>query len=81
MKLLKEGLKAGDIMSDVSLRNTVVVRQATGGSTNALLHLPAIAHAAGIEFDASLFDTIGQKVPYLTNIHTGGQYSSRQFWL
>lgn len=80
MKLLKEGLKAGDILSDASFRNAVVVHQATGGSTNALLHLPAIAHAAGIEFDASLFDTIGQKVPYLTNIHTAGQYSSRQFW-
>lgn len=80
MKLLKEGLRAGRILSEASLRNAVVIHQATGGSTNALLHLPAIAHAAGIEFDASLFDTIGQKVPYLTNIHTAGQYSSRQFW-
>jgi len=80
MRLLKEGLKAGDILSEASLRNAVVIHQATGGSTNALLHLPAIAHAAGIEFDVSLFDAMGQEVPYLTNIHTAGEYSSRQFW-
>jgi len=80
MKLLKQGIKARDILTEGTLRNAVVIHQATGGSTNALLHLPAIAHAAGIDFDVTLFDTLGQKVPYLTNIHTAGQYSSRQFW-
>jgi len=80
MKLLKRGLKTKDILTEGALRNAVLIHQATGGSTNALLHLPAIAHAAGIGFDVSLFDTLGQKVPYLTNLHTAGQYSSRQFW-
>ncbi|MEA3253339.1 MAG: dihydroxy-acid dehydratase, partial [Chloroflexota bacterium] len=80
MKLLKRGLKAKDILTEGAFRNAIVIHQATGGSTNALLHLPAIAHAAGIELDVSLFDILGQKVPYLTNIHTAGEYSSRQFW-
>ncbi len=80
MRLLKRGLRVRDILTEAAFKNAVVVHQATGGSTNALLHLPAIATAAGIDFDVSLFDTLGQKVPYLTNIHTAGQYSSRQFW-
>lgn len=80
MNLLRQGIKARDVLSKGALRNAVVVHQATGGSTNALFHLPAIATAAGIDFDVSLFDIFGQKVPYLTNIHTAGQYSSRQFW-
>ncbi|HHE42001.1 MAG TPA: dihydroxy-acid dehydratase, partial [Dehalococcoidia bacterium] len=80
MDLLKRGLKAGDILTPAAFRNAVVIHQATGGSTNGLLHLPAIAHAAGVPFDVSLFDELGTKTPYLTNIHTAGQYSSRQFW-
>jgi len=80
MKLLKQGMKTKEVLSEGSFRNAVVIHQATGGSTNALLHLPAIARAAGIDFDVTLFDTLGQKVPYLTNIHTTGEYSSRQFW-
>jgi len=80
VKLVSEGLKSRDIFNEGAFKNAVVVHQATGGSTNALLHLPAIAQAAGIKFDASLFDILGQKVPYLTNIHTAGEYSSRQFW-
>lgn len=80
VELLKRGLKTRDILSKGALRNAVVIHQATGGSTNALLHLPAIAKAAGIDFQVDLFDTIGQKTPYLTNIHTAGEYSSRQFW-
>ncbi len=80
MDLHRRNIRAGDILSEASLRNAVVIHQATGGSTNALLHLPAIAAAAGLEFDVRLFDEIGQKVPYLTNLHSAGEYASRQFW-
>jgi len=80
MALLDEGMKTRDILTAASLRNAVVVHQATGGSTNALLHLTAIAHAAGLEFDVRLFDELGQKTPYLTNLHSAGDYASRQFW-
>jgi len=80
MSMLSSGLKTCDILTEASMRNAVVVHQATGGSTNALLHLPAIAHAAGIEFDVRLFDQLGQRTPYLINLHSAGEYASRQFW-
>ena len=80
MNLLKRGLKVKDVLTEGAFRNAVVIHQATGGSSNGLLHLPAIAHAAGVPFDVTMFDTLGQKTPYLTNIHTAGQYASRQFW-
>ncbi len=80
MNLLNCGLKAKDILTEGAFRNAVVIHQATGGSTNGLLHLPAIAHAAGVPFDVTMFDTLGQKTPYLTNLHTAGEYASRQFW-
>jgi len=80
MNLLKRGIKAKDILTEGAFRNAVVIHQATGGSSNGLLHLPAIANAAGVPFDVTMFDTLGQKTPYLTNIHTAGQYASRQFW-
>jgi len=80
MDLFNKGLRARDILTESAFRNAVIIHQATGGSTNGLLHLPAIAHAAGIEFDIKWFDELGQKTPYLTNLHTSGEYASRQFW-
>jgi len=80
MDLHRRNIKTADILSEASLRNAVIIHQATGGSTNALLHLPAIAAAAGLEFDVRLFDELGQKTPYLTNLHSAGEYASRQFW-
>ncbi len=80
MSMLSSGLKTCDILTEASMRNAVVVHQATGGSTNALLHLPAIAHAAGLEFDVRTFDDLGQRTPYLINLHSAGEYASRQFW-
>jgi len=80
MNLFNRGMKVKDILTEGAFRNAVVIHQATGGSSNGLLHLPAIAQAAGVPFDVTMFDTLGQKTPYLTNIHTAGQYASRQFW-
>ncbi|MBE9506289.1 MAG: dihydroxy-acid dehydratase, partial [Chloroflexi bacterium] len=80
MNLRARGIRVKDILTEGAIRNAVVIHQATGGSTNGLLHLPAIAHAAGVPFDVTMFDTLGQKTPYLTNIHTAGQYASRQLW-
>lgn len=80
MNLLEHGIKAKDVLTEGAFRNAVVIHQATGGSTNGLLHLPAIAHAAGVPFDVTMFDTLGQQTPYLTNLHTAGEYASRQFW-
>ncbi len=80
MNLRARGIRVKDILTEGAIRNAVVIHQATGGSTNGLLHLPAIAHAAGVPFDVTMFDVLGRKTPYLTNIHTAGQYASRQLW-
>ena len=74
MKLLAKGIRPRDIVTRKSLENAAVVVAATGGSTNAALHLPAIANEAGIKFD--LFDVaqIFKKTPYIADLKPGGKY-------
>lgn len=66
-----------DIITRKSLENAAAIVAATGGSTNAALHLPAIAHEAGIDFN--LFDVadVFKKTPYIANLRPGGQYLSK----
>ncbi len=66
-----------DIITRKSLENAAAIVAATGGSTNAALHLPAIAHEAGITFD--LFDVaeVFKKTPYIANLRPGGQYLTK----
>ena len=74
MNLLKLGIRPRDIGTRQSLENAAVVVAATGGSTNAALHLPAMAHECGIKFD--LFDVakIFKKTPYIADLKPGGKY-------
>jgi dihydroxy-acid dehydratase len=74
MKLLRKGIRPRDIVTKKSLENAAVVVAATGGSTNAALHLPAIANECGIKFD--LFDVaqIFKKTPYIADLKPGGKY-------
>ncbi len=74
MKLLAKGIRPRDIVTRKSLENAAVVVAATGGSTNAALHLPAIANECGIKFD--LFDVaqIFKKTPYIADLKPGGKY-------
>lgn len=66
-----------EIITRKSLENAAAIVAATGGSTNAALHLPAIAHEAGIKFD--LFDVaeVFKRVPYIANLRPGGKYLSK----
>ncbi len=66
-----------DLITRKSLENAAAIVAATGGSTNAALHLPAIAHEAGIKFD--LFDVaaVFKKTPYIANLRPGGQYLTK----
>ncbi len=66
-----------DIITRKSLENAAAIVAATGGSTNAALHLPAIAHEAGIDFN--LFDVadVFKRIPYIANLRPGGQYLSK----
>lgn len=69
-----------DIVTRKSLENAAAIVAATGGSTNAALHLPAMAHEAGIKFD--LFDVteIFRKTPYIANLRPGGAYVAKDLY-
>src|SRR5258706_15592657 len=80
MKLLALGIRPRDIVTRKSLENAATVVAATGGSTNAALHLPAIAHETGIKFD--LFDVaeIFKKTPYVADLKPGGRYVAKDMF-
>jgi len=73
--LLREDLKPLDIMTAKALENAIAVDMALGGSTNAVLHLSAIAGEAGIPLPLSLFDEISRRVPHLCNMIPSGPYA------
>ncbi len=74
------GPRPRDIVTRKSLENAAAIVAATGGSTNAALHLPAIAHEAGIDFN--LFDVaeIFKNTPYITNLRPGGRYVAKDLY-
>jgi dihydroxy-acid dehydratase len=77
MTLIEKNIRARDIVTRKSLENAARVVGCTGGSTNAALHLPAIAHEAGIDFD--LFDVadIMKDTPYFVDLRPGGKYVAK----
>ncbi len=80
MNLLEKNIRARDVVTRKSLENAARVVACTGGSTNAGLHLPAIAHEAGIDFD--LFDVceIFKDTPYFVNLKPGGDYVAKDLY-
>ncbi len=80
MVLLERNIRARDVVTRKSLENAARVVACTGGSTNAGLHLPAIAHEAGIEFD--LFDVcdIFKDTPYFVDLKPGGKYVAKDLY-
>jgi dihydroxy-acid dehydratase len=80
MKLIEWGLKPRDIVTRKALENAAMVVAASGGSTNAGLHLPAIAHEAGIEFDLHDVCDIFRKTPYIADLKPGGRYVAKDLY-
>ena len=80
MNLLAKNLRPRDICTLKAFENAATVVAATGGSTNAALHLPAMASEAGIKFD--LFDVaaIFKRTPYLASLKPGGEYVAKDMW-
>jgi dihydroxy-acid dehydratase len=80
MELLARNIRPRDIVTLKALENAAAVVAASGGSTNAALHLPAIAHEAGIKFD--LFDVaeIFKKTPYIADLKPGGKYVAKDMF-
>jgi len=80
MNLLKKNIRPRDIVTRKSLENAATIVAATGGSTNAALHLPAIANEIGIKFDLMDVAKIFKKTPYLADLKPGGRYVARDMW-
>ncbi|WP_306118331.1 MULTISPECIES: dihydroxy-acid dehydratase [unclassified Roseitalea] len=80
MELIARNVRPRDIVTRKALENAAAVVAASGGSTNAALHLPAIAHECGIEFD--LFDVaeIFKKTPYVADLKPGGKYVAKDLF-
>lgn len=74
MDLVKKNVLPRDIMTLEAFENAIAVDMAIGGSTNTVLHLPAIAHEAGVDLSLDLFDEISRKVRYITKMSPGGSY-------
>ncbi|NGO40495.1 dihydroxy-acid dehydratase [Limisphaera ngatamarikiensis] len=74
VNLLRLGLKPRDIMTREAFENAITVVIALGGSTNAVLHLLAMAHAAGVELSLDDFDRIGRRVPVLADLKPSGRF-------
>ncbi len=72
MALVEKDIKPRDILTQKAFENAITVDMAMAGSTNTVLHLPAIAHEAGIKLELSLFDKISHKTPYLTKLSPSG---------
>ncbi|MBS0578709.1 MAG: dihydroxy-acid dehydratase [Proteobacteria bacterium] len=75
VRLVKEGLKPRDILDRRAFENAITVVIALGGSTNAVLHLLAIAHAARVKLKLDDFTRIGRHVPVLADLRPSGRYS------
>lgn len=80
VRLAKAGITPSMIMTKEAFRNAIVVHSAVGGSTNALIHLPAIAKELGIELDPELFNEINRKIPHIGNVNPSGKHLTESFW-
>ena len=80
MQLVEKRITPDQILTRKAFENAIVLHAAVRGSTNLLLHLPAIAREVGVEVRPQDFDEIGKRVPVLTNIKTSGPYPAEYLW-
>lgn len=80
LRLIEDDITPDRILTRQAFENAITLHAATGGSTNALLHLPAVAHELGIDVSIDDFDRIHRRVPVLANVKTTGTYPVEYFW-
>ena len=80
MELAAKNIRPSQILTPAAFRNAIVIHSAIGGSTNALLHLPAIAAELGMELDPAIFNEINSYIPHIGNINPSGQHLTESFW-
>lgn len=74
MELIQREIRARDIVTEKSLENAIRLDMAIGGSTNTVLHVPAIASEFGLEIDLDIFDRLSRETPHLVNLRPGGPH-------
>jgi dihydroxy-acid dehydratase len=74
VELVNENVNSRQIMTKDSIENAIRIDMALGGSTNTVLHIPAIAHEAGIELPLEIFDAISKETPHITKLEPGGDH-------
>jgi dihydroxy-acid dehydratase len=79
VEMVKEDLRPSQILTKDAFHNAIVVNSAIGGSTNAPIHLAAIARHMGVDLPLSDWQTVGHKVPLLVNLQPAGEYLSEDF--
>lgn len=79
-ELTLQGRSARSFVTEASLRNAATAVVASGGSTNAVLHLTAIAAEAGVPFSIDLFDALSRETPVITDMKPGGKYLARDLY-
>ena len=80
MELARKGIKVSDIVTMKSFENAIMVHAAISGSTNSLLHIPAIAHEMGFEIDGDTFDRMHRGAHYLLDIRPAGKWPAQFFY-
>ncbi|GIV76675.1 MAG: dihydroxy-acid dehydratase [Litorilinea sp.] len=78
--LAREGIRPSQIMTEAAFENAIVVLNALGGSTNAVVHLPAIARRLGIELPLERFDQISRRTPVIANVRPIGRYQMEDLY-
>ena len=79
-RLIEMNLTPSKILTRDAFENAIMVHGAVSGSTNATIHLPALAHEVGIDIDFNLFDEIHRKIPVLISLQTSGQWPTQFLW-
>ena len=80
VEMVWEDLKPRDVLTDDAFENAVTVVMALGGSTNAIIHLIAMAGRAGVRLDIDRFDALSRRTPFLANVRPSGQYLMEDFF-
>ena len=78
--LVEKDIKPSDILTKEAFENAIMVHAAIAGSTNSLLHIPSIAHEAGIELTGEDFDRIHRQIPYILNLRPSGFYPAQFYY-
>lgn len=80
VEMVWEDLKPSDILNEAAFENAITADMAIGGSTNAIIHLVAMAGRAGIKLDLKKFDVISQRTPMIANLRPSGEYLMEDFY-